>query len=150
MVFLWLLGPSRILFAVPTFFLWLLWSAGTAFWHKIVFFSVFSCAMQHVQIVLLCRRQHDFSCFEGVSPGFFSCITFAVILIPFLSHRFASFLISWVFLGALLARLWLREAPSELPHVLLHGGIPGFLVSRELSSFLEPFFHVFCAFRYQF
>ena len=105
--------------------------------------------MQHVQIVLLCRRQHDFSCFEGVSPGFFSCITFAVILIPFLSHRFASFLISWVFLGALLARLWLRETPSELPHVLLHGGVPGFLVSRELSSFLEPFFHVFSAFRYQ-
>ena len=103
-------------------------------------FHMFSRAMQHVQIVLPCRRQHDFSCFEGVPPGLFLCITFAVILIPFWLSLFASFLTSWVSLNAFLARLWPHGAPSDLPNVLLHGGVPGFLgLSRTVSFSLDVF-----------
>ena len=49
-----------------------------------------------------------------------------------------------MFLGALLAQPWLRGAPSDLPHVLLHGGVPGFLgFSRTiliLGAFILRFF----------
>ena len=56
---------------------------------KCLFFWFFSRVMQHVQIVLLCGRQHDFSCFKGVCPGLFWCIAFAFVLIPFLWGYFA-------------------------------------------------------------
>ena len=81
---LWPLELSRTLFGSPTFFAVGFVVFCHCFWlqNGIILF-VFCRAMQHVQIVVVCRRPHDFSCFEDVFPGRFWCLMFAVIFISF-------------------------------------------------------------------